>query len=62
LIDNDKAITSIEFKFDTIKVYPLSNSIANYTGTVSGKMIESGTLIKHKNGWKLLNGQSRNLP
>ncbi len=74
LIENDKAITSIEFKFDTIQVYPLSDSIANYTGIVSGKMvdtastlstfkiIESGTLIKRKSGWKLLNGQSRNLP
>ncbi len=75
LIENDKAITSIEFKFDTIQVYPLSDSIANYTGIISGKMvdtastlsttfkiIESGTLIKRKSGWKLLNGQSRNLP
>jgi hypothetical protein len=73
LIENNKAIKSIQFKFDTIQVYPLSDSIANYSGIVSGKMldtsstvstfkiIESGTLIKRKNGWKLLNGQSRNL-
>jgi len=73
LIENNKAIKSIQFKFDTIKVYPLGNSIANYSGIVSGKMldtsntvstfkiIESGTLIKRENGWKLLNGQSRNL-
>ena len=74
LIENDKAVISIEFKFDTIQVLPLSDSIANYTGIVSGKMvdtakiistfkiIESGTLIKRKSDWKLLNGQSRNLP
>jgi len=74
LIENDKAITTIEFKFDTIQIYPLSNFIANYTGIVSGKMIdtagvlstfkiiESGALIKRKTGWKLLSGQSRNLP
>ena len=74
LIENNKAIKSIQFKFDTIQVYPLSNSIANYSGVVSGKMldtsnmvstfriIESGTLIKRNDGWKLLNGQSRNLP
>lgn len=42
----------------------------NYSGIVGGKMIdttgtqstikiiESGTLIKHNSGWKLLNGQS----
>jgi hypothetical protein len=74
LLENDKAISSIEFKFDDIQIYPLSNSIANYSGIVSGKMIdttgvlstfkiiESGTLVKRKTGWKLLNGQSRNMP
>ena len=73
LIENDKAIKTIEFNFDIIQVFPLKNSIANYSGVVSGKMtdtlnniskfkiIESGTLIKRKDGWKLLNGQSRNL-
>lgn len=73
LIENNKSIQSISFEFETLEVFPLSEIIANYSGIVKGKMtdtaqvtssfkiIESGTLIKRSNGWKLLNGQSRNL-
>ena len=74
LLSNSKFIHSIEFSWDTLQVFPLTKTIANYSGIVNGimidstsskstfKIIESGTLIKRKDGWKLLNGQSRNLP
>ncbi|MEZ5059583.1 MAG: nuclear transport factor 2 family protein [Saprospiraceae bacterium] len=70
---NSANFSAIDFKWDQLDVYPLSNEIATYTGLLSGsmtdtsgqvspvKMIESGTLIKRKDGWKLLCGQSRNL-
>lgn len=73
LIQNNKSIQSIAFEFERLEVFPLTSEIANYSGIVKGKMtdtaqvtstfkiIESGTLVKRKNGWKLLNGQSRNL-
>ncbi len=73
LIANDKLISKIQLSFDTLKVFPLTDSLASYSGIVKGKMvdtlntitkfkiIESGTLVKRHDGWKLLNGQSRNL-
>ncbi|MFD2823158.1 hypothetical protein ACFS5M_05720 [Lacinutrix iliipiscaria] len=73
LTQNSKFIKSIEFSFESIEIFPLKNTIANYSGIVKGTMIdtsnanttfriiESGTLIKRKAGWKLLSGQSRNL-
>ncbi len=51
-------------------MFPLSEKIANYSGIVKGSMIdtsgikasvliiESGTVIKRLDGWKLLSGQS----
>ena len=68
---NSKAFHSVKFQWDTLQIFPLTNEIANYSGIVSGLMIdtagiesnvsiiESGTIIKRENGWKLLNGQSR---
>ncbi len=73
LIQNNKSIQSISFEFEALEIFPLSSEIANYSGIVKGEMIdtsqtisnfkiiESGTLIKRADGWKLLNGQSRNL-
>lgn len=73
LIENNKSIQSISFEFETLEIFPLTPEIANYSGSVKGEMldtsnvtsnfkiIESGTLIKRADGWKLLNGQSRNL-
>ncbi len=67
---NAQALSSVEFSWDTLNIYPLSNEIATYSGIVSGVMIdtagnelrmsiiESGTLIKRNSGWKLLSGQS----
>jgi len=73
LTHNTKSIKAINFSFETIQVFPISNNFANYSGIVVGKMtdlsdaettfkiIESGSLIKSKGKWKLLSGQSRNL-
>ena len=67
---NALTIESISFQWDTLRIFPLSHEIANYTGIVVGQMIdtsdvasrvsiiESGTLIRRKSGWKLLSGQS----
>ncbi|MDH7447038.1 hypothetical protein [Aquimarina sp. 2201CG14-23] len=67
---NAKGFTSIKFHWDTLKIYPLSKTTANYSGIVGGYMIdtagtrsdisiiESGTFIKRKDGWKFLSGQS----
>ena len=74
LLLNSKIIHSIAFSWDTLQVFPLTGNLANYSGIVNGimtdssalksefKILESGTLIKRKDGWKLLSGQSRNLP
>ncbi|WP_411030716.1 hypothetical protein [Spongiimicrobium sp. 3-5] len=68
---NAKAFQSVKLHWDHLQVNPLSNEIVNYSGIVGGVMIdtagtslnvsilESGTIIKRKNGWKLLSGQSR---
>ena len=68
--DNARAMVTTDFRWKNLKIYPLSKSIANFSGEVSGlavdttnikidmSIIESGTLIKRKDGWKLLSGQS----
>ena len=70
---NAPAFKSINFHWDTLQVFPLTTDLATYTGIVKGTMtdttdavlkvaiIESGTLIRRIDGWKLLSGQSRNL-
>ncbi|MDH3648988.1 MAG: hypothetical protein OEQ53_04855 [Saprospiraceae bacterium] len=70
---NANGFTRVEFHWDTLQVFPLSNTIASFTGIVNGVMtdttgskspvhiIESGTVIKRTDGWKLLNGQSVSL-
>lgn len=67
---NAKSFQSVKFEWKTLKIYPLTHEIANFSGIVTGQMadstgttsnvsiIESGTLIKRKDGWKLLSGQS----
>lgn len=71
LLANSKTINYIEFSWETIKIFPLTNKIATYTGIVkcvevdtsnkamNFQILESGTVIKRENGWKFLNGQSR---
>ena len=67
---NAKAFRAVEFRWKTLEIFPLSEEIATYSGIVNGRMtdtagieskvsiIESGTLIKRGDGWKLLSGQS----
>lgn len=71
---NAPTLTAVNFQWNELSVYPLSAEIATYTGVVSGKivdtagmqsnvnMIESGTAIKRRDGWKILSGQSRDFP
>ena len=70
LESNAKSFQAIDFNWDTLQVFPLSDNIANYSGIVKGSMIdtsgikssvliiESGTVIKRPDGWKILSGQS----
>lgn len=68
--NNSKIYKSLSYKWDTLNVFSLTNSIANYSGIVKGEMIdtlgrktvvkllESGSVIKRKNRWKILNCQT----
>jgi hypothetical protein len=70
---NAVAFTEIKFSWETLIVLPLTDQIATYSGIVTGAMrdtagvespvriIESGTVIKRNDGWKLLCGQSASL-
>lgn len=60
---------SAHLTFDELEIIPISENIANYTAKLSGftkfdgknsdvSILESGTLIKRKDGWKFLNGQT----
>ena len=67
---NAKLFSGVEFSWTTLQIYPLTDEIATYSGIVNGAMtdtsgnvssmqiIESGSVIKRADGWKLLNGQS----
>lgn len=67
---NAGLFSSLNYHWDTLQVFPLSNSLVNYTGIVKGEMIdtlggtttvkllESGTAIKRTTKWKILNGQT----
>ena len=73
LESNADSFKEVEFYWDTLLIIPISINIANYTGIVKGSitdsqdsinpvsMIETGTVIRRVNGWKILSGQSRNL-
>ena len=67
---NASFVRQADFQWDTLQVVPLSEEFATYSGIVIGKItdtsgvitlskiLESGTLIKRGDGWKLLSGQS----
>jgi len=68
---NARATQLADFRWQSLTIYPLTPSVATYAGVVTGividtaqienhvKLLESGTVIKRKDGWKLLSGQSR---
>lgn len=74
ITETSKTTKFIDFSWETIKIHPLTTNIASYIGILkcvkidttntrtSFKISESGTLIKREDGWKFLNGQSKNLP
>ena len=59
--------------WDTLRIIPLTKELVNYTGrlhynitdtsnkTFTGSMWETGLLIRRKDGWKLLCGQTTSL-
>lgn len=61
---------SIDNRFDSLQIKPLSKELATYTGQLkstmtdtSGKvvtfsLVETGILVKRHDGWKLLSGQT----
>lgn len=67
---NQKNYRKINNVFDTVSVIPLTASLAAYTARIRSSMtdqkgtltrmmlIETGLLVKRKDGWKLLNGQT----
>ena len=71
---NAMLFDKVEFHWESLQIIPLTNEISNYYGIVEGVLtdtagfennvaiIESGTVIKRPDGWKLLSGQSANLP
>lgn len=71
LSQNAPNFNSVKFEWLDLKINPLSNGLANYTGLVKSVMIdtsgkelvslilETGTVIKRQAGWKILSGQSR---
>ena len=67
-------LRSMDYRWQSLRIDPISQDRAIYTGTLSGvltdtsgqatilSMIETGTVIRREDGWKLLNGQSAVLP
>jgi hypothetical protein len=70
LEENAPKFKYIDNSFDTLRIVPLSKEIATYTGRLHSTMtdtrgnimtlqlVETGVLIKRKEGWKLLSGQT----
>jgi hypothetical protein len=66
----DDFYTSIQSKWDTLSIIPVSDTMATYTGEFTTKMTdvtgitdtyvmqETGTLIKRPDGWKMLTGKT----
>lgn len=71
LVKNAPAIKEIKIRWEALEVIPLTSEIATFHGTVHSEMtdstgtttftclLESGTLIRRSDGWKLLSGQTR---
>ncbi|TXG34763.1 hypothetical protein [Seonamhaeicola maritimus] len=73
LLSHHPLVKYLEFDWNPLHIHPLTKNIAVYTGVVEGvqldtsnikssfKVVESGTLVKRKDGWKFLSGQSKNV-
>ena len=73
LLKTAQGMSQVHFEWESLQIIPLSSKLATYHGTVGGYMkdisntdfpvhiLESGTLIKRPDGWKLLSGQSASL-
>ena len=67
-------LRTIDYKWETLRIIPLSAELATFTGIIQGviidttgtvtklRLIETGTVIRRQSGWKLLNGQTAILP
>ena len=74
LVQSAGMFQSVENTWDTLKIYPLTASLANYTGRLrsiivdtagrrtSMRLVETGIVIKREDGWKLLSEQTSLLP
>ena len=61
---------TIDNTYDTLRIVPLSKELASFTGRLDSKMtdskyttttihlVETGVMIRRKDGWKLYNGQT----
>ncbi|HTE30462.1 MAG TPA: nuclear transport factor 2 family protein [Chryseolinea sp.] len=70
LKQNAPKFKSVENIYDSLRIIPLTKHFASYTARVSSTMtdiagaisktslVETGILIRRKDGWKLLNGQT----
>ena len=70
LQQNAPLYRSVDNAWDTLRIVPLNRELASYTGRLrstmtdtSGKvsrfkLVETGLMVKRKDGWKLLSGQT----
>ena len=70
LLENANTIKFLEMEWDTLRIEPVTRTLATYTGVMKSKtsdtagnitsssLIESGVVIKREDGWKLLSGQT----
>lgn len=71
LEDSKGSYSDITLDWESLTVHALSPDIASYSGVVHGiwtdtaevalemRLLESGTIIRRSDGWKLLSGQTR---
>lgn len=70
LRQNAPLLRKIDNQWDTLRIDPLSHELATYTGRLhstvtdtaghvsESSLVETGVLIKRRDGWKLLSGQT----
>ncbi len=70
LIATAPTLTSINNQWTYLHIYPLNDTLANYTGKLlmenqdtaeninQAVLLETGLVVKRKEGWKILSGQS----